>query len=71
MNRIINLAKIPLGKTYSQKEHIMGSGIIVPSASTSSKVIAEADPDRVVSSFMSDLGTFRNGNRSKILKNHI
>ncbi len=70
--KIINLSKVPLGQSHSQKEHIMGSGLKLPeNVSTIDKAVANADPDRVIRGFMTDLGTFRNGNRGKVLKNNI
>jgi hypothetical protein len=70
--KIIGLSKVPLGQSHSRKEHIMGTGLKVPeNTSTIDKAVAEADPDRVIRGFMTDLGTFRNGNRGKVLKNNI
>ena len=70
--KIITMSKVPLGQTHSGKENIMGTGLKVPqNVSTIDKAVANADPDRVLRSFMTDLGTFRNGNRGKVLKNNI
>ena len=70
--KIISLSKVPLGQSHSQKERIMGTGLKIPdSVNTVDKAVAEADPDRVIRGFMTDLGTFRNGNRGKVLKNSI
>jgi len=71
--KVITLGKIPLGQTFSHKEHIFGTGIKVPTRGeqTPKSIINNSQPEDVMESLMSDLGTFRNGNRSSILKNNI
>jgi len=73
--KVVGLSKIPLGKTYSQKENLIGAGVKIqtptPSLSTFEKTIANAEPDRVMDKLLTDLGTFRNGNRSKMLINDL
>jgi len=73
--KIIGLSKIPLGQSYSQKENLLGSGVKIqqptPQLSTIQKAIANAEPDRIMDKMLTDLGTFRNGNRSKMLINDL
>jgi hypothetical protein len=71
--KVITLGKIPLGQTFSHKEHIFGTGIKVPTKSQQApqSIINNSEPEDVMESLMVELGTFRNGNRSSILKNNI
>jgi len=69
--KIISLSKIPLGQSYSQKESLVGSGVKLQQPSTIQKAIANAEPDRIMDKMLTDLGTFRNGNRSKMLINDL
>lgn len=71
--KIINLAKVPLGQSHSQKEHIMGTGFKVPTPhpSEETEIIEEHKPDDVLEKLMVALGTWKNGNRNNIVKNKI
>lgn len=69
--KIVTMAKVPLGQSYSQKENIMGTGIKVPVRTETQHIIDDAKPSDVMDRLVTDLGTMRNGNRSSILKNSI
>jgi hypothetical protein len=68
--KVIGLSKVPLGNSYSQKETVLGSGVKIQQP-TFQKAIADAEPDRVMDKMLTDLGSFRNGNRSKMLINEL
>ncbi len=72
--KIINLAKVPLGQSHSQKEHIMGTGFkvpVTPMPNEETEIIEEHKPDDVLEKLMVALGTWKNGNRNNIVKNKI
>jgi len=72
--KIISLAKVPLGQSHSQKEHIMGTGFKLPTPplpNEETEIIEEHKPDDVIEKLMVALGTWKNGNRNNIVKNKI
>lgn len=70
--KIIKLAKVPIGQSFSHKENILGTGLSrVRDPGDAKSILTDLKPDSVMDELMVDLGTWRNGNRSNILRNII